>query len=217
MKLKSAFSVVLLLVFCVMLYYTSVVLDARKNTVSIVESAFSEYGHELYLSDLSAEQLDILLKVEDPGFYHHQGLDLASKGAGMTTITQALVKYLYFDDFKQGIAKIKQTLIAMYALDQLISKETQLELFLNSAYFGIQDGTEIRGFHRAAEHYYGTSFDDLSKDEYISLVAILIGPNRFNPMSGAEALADRVDRIKKMLADKCNIMGNSDVYYELCK
>lgn len=200
-----------------MLYYLSTVLDARKNTSAIVSEAFATYGHDLYLDDLSQKQLDILLKVEDPSFFYHQGFDLTTRGAGMTTITQAMVKYLYFDNYKQGIAKIKQTLIAVYALDDKISKETQLELFLNSAYFGTRGGEEIRGFDGAAEYYYGTSFRNLSEDEYISIVAMLIGPAKYNPITGAEALNDRVKRIKKLLDEKCNPMSNSDVFYEQCK
>lgn len=46
----------------------------------------------LDISDLSAWQLDALLKIEDPAFYRHKGVDLKTPGAGLTTITQSLVK-----------------------------------------------------------------------------------------------------------------------------
>ena len=75
---------------------------------------------EIDSHDLSKRQKEILLKVQDPGFYDHSGIDLWTPGAGLTTITQAIVKKLYFNDFKSGIAKIKQSLIARFAVNGLI-------------------------------------------------------------------------------------------------
>ena len=46
----------------------------------------------------------------------------------MTTISQGLVKVLYFPSgFRPGIAKIRQTLIAQYAFDASVSKQEQLD------------------------------------------------------------------------------------------
>ena len=59
------------------------------------------------MAALPAERKAMLLAVEDPGFYSHKGVDFASPGQGMTTITQALVKFLYFDSFIPGFAKIE--------------------------------------------------------------------------------------------------------------
>lgn len=75
--------------------------------------------------------------------------------AGMTTITQGLAKLLYYPEgFKQGVAKIHQTLTAQYVLDALVSKEVQLDLFLNLAYFGHENNREIKGLSQAAQIYY---------------------------------------------------------------
>ena len=54
-----------------------------------------------------------LLIVEDPTFETHEGIDLTTPGAGITTITQSLSKRLAFDDFQPGIAKLRQTAYAM--------------------------------------------------------------------------------------------------------
>ena len=43
---------------------------------------------------------DWLLAVDDPMFYHHHGIDSRTRGAGYTTITQGLVKTLYFGHFR---------------------------------------------------------------------------------------------------------------------
>ena len=61
----------------------------------------------------------------------HHGVDLEEPGARMTTLTQGLVKLLYYPNgFKQGVAKLRQSLIAKYALNSIITKDDQLLLFL---------------------------------------------------------------------------------------
>ncbi|MDG1288402.1 MAG: hypothetical protein P8O11_01595 [Lentibacter sp.] len=58
---------------------------------------------------LGAERLEQLIKVQDPGFWEHGGIDLSTEGAGLTTISQSLSKRLGFDAFRPGIGKIRQT------------------------------------------------------------------------------------------------------------
>lgn len=65
----------------------------------------------------------MLLKVQDPKFYHHKGVDTTTPGTGVTTLSQGLVKIFYFDEFSPGIKKIKQTLIARFAFDPLTPKK----------------------------------------------------------------------------------------------
>jgi hypothetical protein len=42
----------------------------------------------------------------------------------------------YFENFKPGIQKIKQTLISRFAFDNLTPKDTILKLFINEVYLG---------------------------------------------------------------------------------
>jgi len=134
---KRSLMLVLLLFVAILLYYTVEVLIARANTPKIVNDYLESEQVEITTKDLTEKQLDILLRIEDPNFYNHHGIDFKTPGAGWTTITQALAKKFYFNNFEQGLMKIKQTLCARLALDPLVSKETQLTLFLNIMYFGI--------------------------------------------------------------------------------
>ncbi len=120
----------------VCIYYAGTVLSARQRTPGIIQAALASDAVQLSLDEFGKARLDTLLRVEDPAFYRHKGIDLKSPGAGMTTITQGLVKIHYFDRFQQGIAKIRQTLIARFALDSLVTKSDQLLLFINEVYFG---------------------------------------------------------------------------------
>ena len=81
-------------------YYIVVVINARQKTGDIVHDALTSGKMKLGLNDLSKEQLNALLKIQDPNFYNHKGYDFTTPGAEVTTISQGLVKLYYFDDFK---------------------------------------------------------------------------------------------------------------------
>lgn len=154
----------------------------------------------------------MLLGVEDPTFARHHGVDLETPGAGMTTLTQGLVKLLYFPNgFQQGIAKIRQTLIAQYALDAIVSKNDQLLLFLNICYLGHENGQAVYGYANGARVYYGKEFSGITDDEFLSLVAMHIEPNGLKPKSAANMA--RVTRIKRYLSGQYRPAGLLDVDY----
>lgn len=213
-----------LFVLAVISYYLVAVLMARDYTRNVIlkdlESKSwrrpngSANSFSLSTSDFTQRQIHILLAVEDPSFFEHNGMDLTTPGAGITTLTQGLVKILYFENFKPGIRKLKQTLIAVFALDRLLSKDEQLLLCLNVLYFGQTNGKEARGFEQAAQAYYGKSFKSLTEDEYLSLVAMIIAPNTFHLLAHPEKNAERVRRIKKLVAGEYKPDGLMDLYYE---
>jgi membrane carboxypeptidase/penicillin-binding protein len=170
----------------------------------------------LPLSALSAQQIQELLAVEDPGFYRHQGVDFSTPGAGMTTITQSLVKHFYFDHFHKGFPKIEQSLIARFVLDPAMSKPDQLHSFINHAYFGTYRGKNVEGFAAAATIYFGQDFDQLTNDQFLTLVAMLMAPDRLDPDRHSAANRERVARIKRMLSGECRPAGLRDVSYKAC-
>ena len=171
---------------------------------------------ELALSDLPQRRIDMLLKVEDPAFYDHRGVDFSTPGAGMTTITQGLVKRFYFDRFHKGFPKIEQSLIARFVLDPAMSKDDQLKAYLNFTYLGAQGGRPVIGYAQAARTYYGRELAQLSDREFLSLVAMTIAPRDLDPVRHKAANAARVRRIEAMLAGKCRPDGFRDVQYKAC-
>lgn len=204
----------ILLLFILMLailgYYIVAVLNARADTPTIVESYYQSGRIKITVNELSKRQVDILLKVEDPAFFQHHGVDLKTPGAGWTTITQGLAKQFYFANFQPGIMKIKQTLCARFALDPLVPKETQLNLYINLMYFG----NGIYGLKDAAQYYFGKNVPELTEDEYISLIACLISPAELNVKSHARENAERVRRIKKVLSGEYTPTGVFDITYD---
>lgn len=193
----------------VFLYYTVEVIKAREYTRTVVAGIPAEAADLLQPSDLTEERLTMLLAVEDPAFFSHTGVDLKTPGAGLTTITQALVKIFYFDAFTPGIRKIRQTLIARFALDPLVSKEDQLLLFIN--YIGLGKGT--RGFEEASEYYFNKTYAELTDDEYLALVAMIAAPATFNVEDHPERNALRVSRMKTVIEGDYVPKGLCDLYY----
>jgi membrane carboxypeptidase/penicillin-binding protein len=209
-KLRYPFFIItLVLVMLIVGYYTIEIINARNYTRNVVTNLLRSESLVLDIKDMSKRQLDILLAVEDPAFFEHNGMDLSTPGAGITTITQGLVKQFYFEKFQPGFAKIKQTLIAVFALDSLVSKQDQLRLFINYCYLG----AEARGFEQAAQFYYGKPFKSLTEEEYLSLVAMIIAPATFNVRRFPKRNAERVKRIKKLVAHEYIPKGLFDLFY----
>ena len=211
--LKAIGAVAALLLVGFIAYESFAVWRAKQRTPDVLAAAAKG---ELKLSDIPARRMAMLLKIEDPNFHGHKGVDFSTPGAGMTTITQGLVKRFYFDRFEPGFAKIEQSLIARFVLDPAMSKDRQLQAYLNFTYFGSSKGRPVIGYADAARTYYGKALDRLSDREFLSLVAMTMAPNKLDPVRHKADNAERVRRIEAMLAGKCKPTGLRDVAYKAC-
>lgn len=213
-KIRITLISLAVIIFSIILFYIVIIIKARADTPHIVAKALHSKNVTLKINDLSQWQLYVLLAVEDPDFYHHSGVDFKTPGAGLTTITQGLVKLFYFEDFKPGIAKLKQSVIARFALNMLTSKNDQLTLFINYVNLGEIDGKNVAGLDNAALGYYRKSLSQLNNDEYISLIAMIIAPENFHIINHKKQNMERCERIKKVLAGTYKPKSLMDVYYD---
>jgi membrane carboxypeptidase/penicillin-binding protein len=211
--LKVAGLALLVLLIGFVAYEVFAVWRAKQRTPAVLAEAAKG---ELNVADIPPRRIAMLLKVEDPGFYQHHGVDYSTPGASMTSITQSLVKRFYFAHFRKGFPKIEQTLIARFVLDPAMSKDAQLKAYLNFTYFGTQQGRPVIGYADAARTYYDRELSQLSDHEFLSLVAMTMAPNALDPLRHQAANAERVRRIEAMLAGKCQPTGLRDVTYESC-
>lgn len=162
-----------------------------------------------------------LLMVQDPGYFDHSGVDLTSKGAGITTLTQSLAKRVGFSEFKPGIAKLRQTAYAM-GLESELSKEQILALFLDTVEMGKGPDRWMTGFFNAGREIYGKEVAELPDQDFLSLVAVMIAPAAYDlrqPLTrdyNAD-LTDRVARIEKLVAGACEPNDLRDVWLEGCR
>ncbi len=169
-------------------------------------------------AQFSKVRRDWLLTVDDPNFYRHIGVDGRTRGAGYTTITQGIVKLLFFDEFQPGLfrwRKLKQTIIAV-AFNTRVPKDEQLRLFVNTVYLGHRDEHEVRGFSNASQVYFGKPFATLSDEEYLELLAMIVAPTKYDLTMHPNQNHERVERIKRLLAGDCEPASIGDVEYSGC-
>lgn len=182
---------------------------------------------------LTRKQKNILLKIEDPTFYEHAGIDI-SQGQGLTTITSSLARDIFL--FRKKLPGVKGRLQSFYrgvfncckkidvgrdmmalALNRNLTKELQLQFYASTSYVGASNGKQVIGLPAAAKTYFNKQLSKLSDDEFIALVAMLKAPNYFHPEKEAKHLERRISRIKKVLADTCKPDGWFDTEYERCE
>jgi monofunctional biosynthetic peptidoglycan transglycosylase len=109
---------------------------------------------------------------------------------GASTITQQLAKNLWLSPSRNLTRKIREALLTRQ-LEETLNKDRILALYLNVVEFG----PGIYGAEAAARHYFGKSASELSPREGAMLAAGLPRPKQWNPSSGSENYARRVDRI----------------------
>ena len=189
--------------------------DAARDAPSLKAEAHALIAARRGADQLSQSQKAILLKVEDPLFYDHNGLDFSTPGAGVTTLTQALAKRVGFKSFEPGIGKLRQSAYAL-SLERRLAKDEILTLALHHAEMGKGPEGWVTGFLPASEIFYGKPVAALSEPEFIGLVAVLIAPGRLSPLRPSDAYETRIDRIARLANGECAPNGHSDVWLEGC-
>jgi len=185
--------------------------DAPSLKVRVTE--LSEQG--VGVESLSPAQRALLLLVEDPAFDTHNGMDLSTPGAGLTSLTQSLAKRLAFKSFQPGIGKIRQTAYAL-SLERHLTKNEILTLALESAQMGQGPDGWVVGFHQGASTFFDKSMSDLTEREFATLVAVLIAPSKLSIWRNDDALQTRILRIENLAAGECEPENSRDVWLDGC-
>ncbi len=213
--LKMIGKAVLVVLLGLVIYWGARVWEARD--VSAWRIAAINTEAEVELDTIPERRIDALLAVEDPTFWTNKGIDLETPGAGVTTLSQGLGKRVYFDHYKPGFAKFELMLMTRFGMHATVTRHDILKAFLNVAYMGRDAAGPVIGFHEAARRWYGKELMMLSMDEFLGLVAMVVAPAELDPVAHADANADRVARIKRLLAHQCAPEGLMDVRLEGCR
>ncbi len=159
------------------------------------------------LSDMPKHLIDAFLLAEDRHFFSHGGLslqgiarsimvNLARQGRvqGASTITQQLVRLLFFDQRKTFHRKIKEQLLSL-AVERQFTKELILETYLNHLYFGCG----IYGVQSASQRFWNKDVGTLTIDESATLAAIIASPARYCPLINPHKTQTRRNHILKLM------------------
>ena len=109
---------------------------------------------------------------------------------GGSTITQQLAKNLFLSGERTLVRK-GQEIVLTFALEQLLSKERILEIYLNS----VEWGEGVFGAEAAARHYYRKSVSQLSPFEAARLAVMLPRPRYFEKLPNSPYLSGRAEVI----------------------
>jgi penicillin-binding protein 1B len=163
------------------------------------------------LSDMPVSMRYALMAIEDPKFLEHFGIsvrgifrallkNIESRRAsqGGSTITQQLMKNLFFTRQKSLSRKAKEAIFA-FITEMRYSKEQILEAYLNEVYLGQWSTHEIHGVSEGARYYFNTPATELTLPQSALLAAMVQAPNDYDPWRfPARAIKRRNLVLKKM-------------------
>jgi penicillin-binding protein 1A len=152
------------------------------------------------------------VSAEDQNFWIHRGVDpLAIVRAGVfdlthmgqgrrpvgaSTITQQVAKNMLLDNQVSLARKAREAILAM-RIEQVLSKERILELYLNEIYLGLGS----YGVAAAAQAYFNKPLDQLTLSEAAFLAALPKAPNNYNPFKFPDAAKARRDWVVDRMAE----------------
>ncbi|HVC53439.1 MAG TPA: PBP1A family penicillin-binding protein [Stellaceae bacterium] len=144
------------------------------------------------------------LAAEDRDFYHHGGINPLSilraavadvvrygrgeRPLGASTITQQLVRHFLLTNEVSFARKIKEALLA-YQIEQYLSKNRILEIYLNEIYLGAGS----YGAAAASDAYFHKTLAELTPAEAALLAALPKAPHEYNPRRNPVAAKNRRD------------------------
>ncbi|MEO0720824.1 MAG: PBP1A family penicillin-binding protein [Pseudomonadota bacterium] len=154
------------------------------------------YGRAVRMADLPEHVSQAFLSAEDKRFYDHDGADAAAIAraawtnwragetvSGASTITQQLIKNLVLTP-EQTLRRKAQEVRLAQALEERLTKDEILELYLNRVYFG----AGAYGIDAAARTYFGVPATELSLPQAALLSTLPKAPSRLaltNDLDGA--------------------------------
>jgi penicillin-binding protein 1A len=144
------------------------------------------------------------VSAEDRNFWTHPGvdplaiaraavfdlthMDQGRRPIGASTITQQVAKNMLLDNQMSLARKAREAILAM-RIEQSLSKQRILELYLNEIYLGMGS----YGVAAASEAYFSKPLDKLTLSEAAFLAALPKAPNNYNPSKFADAAKVRRD------------------------
>ncbi len=179
---------------------------ARDGTV--LGELYSERRTLIAFEELPTHVVHAFLAAEDADFYHHKGMDYVGMvramisnieageiRQGASTITQQVVKNFLLSPERTFERKIQELLLAR-RLEQALSKEEILELYLNEIYFG----HGRYGVEEASLFYFGVSVREISIGQAAMLASLPKAPSKGSPYKDRERAKGRQVYVLRQMA-----------------
>lgn len=155
------------------------------------------------IDQIPQQLINAVLATEDSRYYEHGGIDIiglmrataellmtGQKSQGGSTITMQVARNFYLTRKKTFTRKLNEIMLAM-KIDNDLSKQKILELYLNKVYFG----ERAYGVGAAAQVYYGKTLNQLTLGEMAVLAGLPQAPSSINPIINPDAAKKRRDHV----------------------
>ncbi len=162
-----------------------------------------------------------LIGIEDVRFLDHFGIDLKSilraiikdiqvqkLAQGGSTLTQQLIKNLFFTNERSLARKVKEIILSIY-IEHKLTKEDILEIYFNEVYWGSLQGIHVRGIDAASLFYFSKKVEEITPYEAAILISLLKGPSYYSPLyhigrlkQRAQYVYDRLIQLKIFASEK---------------
>ncbi|MCF6287925.1 MAG: penicillin-binding protein 1A [Proteobacteria bacterium] len=159
------------------------------------------------IKDVPQHLIDAYIAGEDANFYNHYGVDpkglfravwelitTGQKKTGGSTITMQLTRNVFLTLKQTYTRKLKEIFLAL-KLEQTISKNEILELYLNKNFLGHRS----YGIVAAADMYYGKKLSELTLAECAMLAAPPKAPSIINPITNPKRATERRNYILRRM------------------
>jgi penicillin-binding protein 1A len=186
---------------------SSVVYDRNGAPVA---SLYSKTRLWVPIAQIPQSLQDAFVATEDYRFFEHKGIDFRgisralyedirsrSKVQGGSTITQQLVKNLFFTQEKTWWRKIAEMAYAV-RIEQQYSKKQILEAYLNNIYLGHGSW----GVGAASGVYFGKHVQELNIQECALLAGLARGPEYYSPFRHPKAALERRNLILRLMVER---------------
>lgn len=161
------------------------------------------------LSHVPKHTIQAFMAAEDRNFFRHHGISV--KGIirstlvnlkhrrivqGASTITQQLVKLLFFDSKRTFKRKLKEQFLSLI-VEKQFTKNQILETYLNHIYFGCG----VYGISAACKRFFGKKVSEINPAESAVLAGIQKCPGLYCPLLNLEKSLSRRNLILNVMHD----------------
>ncbi|HVL77208.1 MAG TPA: PBP1A family penicillin-binding protein, partial [Noviherbaspirillum sp.] len=172
-----------------------------------------EFGEErrdfVRIKDMPAVMKNAVVAVEDERFYEHSGVDYIglmrasvanlgrSRSQGGSTITMQVARNFFLSREKTYTRKLQEVMLA-YRIEQALSKDQILELYMNQIYLG----QRAYGFGSAARIYFGKPISQVTAAEAAMLAGLPKAPSTANPVVNPKRATQRQQYILRRMREQ---------------
>ncbi|OCQ89326.1 penicillin-binding protein [Nostoc sp. MBR 210] len=176
----------------------------------LLASVHGEANREVVpLDRISPNLKRAVLASEDGHFYYHHGINPTGIGRaivvnavaggvkeGGSTITMQLVKNLFLSQKRAITRKLAEAVLAI-RLEQILTKDQILEMYLNQVYWGHNN----YGVQTAARSYFDKSAETLTLGESAMMAGLIQAPEEFSPFASMKLAKQKQKEVLGRMLD----------------